>query len=177
MSALRSGLNGYHYLPVGCHLVAALMISGKAASAFFRIPSRLCPAIGCSTMTRAISGTPWSLTSFWIVSAKAEVAMVTVGIPFFSRFSWSTTSQEVQAPQSAGAAITRSGLSLAILPATSSLISPFFEIRKKGRSFRNCFSQKRAWISERTFCTNVLCASLWGDAVREIQWVCRSISL
>jgi len=93
-----------------------------------RIPSKLCPAMGCSTTTRAISFVPCSWISLLIISAKADVTTVTVAIPFFSRLSWSTTSQAVQAPQSAWAAITRSAFSLAILPATSSLMAPFLEM-------------------------------------------------
>jgi hypothetical protein len=44
------------------------------------------------------------------ISAKAVVVIVIVGTPNFSRLSWSTTSHEVQAPQSAWDAITKAGL-------------------------------------------------------------------
>jgi hypothetical protein len=89
------------HLTEGCHLVAAFMTSGYTLSIFFRMPSRLCPAIGCSTTTRDNSGTLCSLSTPFNVSAKWVVVIVTVGTPIFSRLSWSTTSHEVQIPQSA----------------------------------------------------------------------------
>jgi hypothetical protein len=112
----------------GCQIVHAFRISGKAISPFFSTPARLYPAMGCSTTTRDISSTPCSFKDALIKSTKAVVTTVTVGIPFFSKFSWSTTSHEVQIPQSAWLAMTRSGLRWAISAAICSLISPFLEI-------------------------------------------------
>ena len=52
---------------------------------------------------------PWL---FWVPRErvrKGSVTMVTVGMPDFSRLDWSTTSHEVQLPQSHWEAMTRSG--------------------------------------------------------------------
>jgi hypothetical protein len=55
--------------------------------------------------------------------ANSVVAMVTVGMPNLSNSSWSTTSHDVQAPQSAWEAMTRSGLKLANFCANLLLLS------------------------------------------------------
>ena len=65
--------------------------------------------MGCGTVTKHMSVSPWL---FCVPRARVtnwSVTIVTVGTPIFSRLHWSTTSHEVQLPQSHWEAMTRSG--------------------------------------------------------------------
>jgi hypothetical protein len=91
------------YVLAGCHSCVAFGTSGNTDCTFLSIPCRLRLPIGCCTTTRAISATPCSSTKTLNFSSNGEVTMVIVGMPFFSILSWSTTSREVQFPQSESA--------------------------------------------------------------------------
>ena len=66
--------------------------------------------MGWGTSTKAISARPMLSMVLRASERKALVATVTVGIPAFSASDWSTTSHEVQDPQSAWEPMTRSAL-------------------------------------------------------------------
>jgi hypothetical protein len=73
---------------------------GKAVSAFFLISSKEIMPMGCGTIIKLISAAPFPNAVSLAREMNSEVAIVTVGKPILSRLSWSTTSHEVQAPQS-----------------------------------------------------------------------------
>ncbi len=99
------------YVPFGCHSCAAFNASGKTDCTFCCIPWKLRPPMGCGTTRRAVSDIPCCFKRSLNCSSNTEVTIVTVGMPFFSTVSWSTTSDEIQRPQpkSACAAITSAG--------------------------------------------------------------------
>jgi len=66
--------------------------------------------IGWGTSTKAISARPILSMVLRARERNALVATVTVGMPAFSTSDWSTTSHEVQDPQSAWEAMTISAL-------------------------------------------------------------------
>ena len=97
----------------GVQAVAAFTMSSNAASTLALTSSLEIMRRGCGTVTKHMSVRPWL---FWVPRErvrKGSVTMVTVGMPDFSRLDWSTTSHEVQLPQSACEAMTMSGLTLA----------------------------------------------------------------
>jgi hypothetical protein len=108
---------------MGFHSVAAFNISGNRFSAFFLISIGDIIPIGCDTITKQASAAPWLRAVSFANPMNSVVAMVIVGMPNFSRLSWSTTSHEVQEPQSACEPMTRSGLKAAIFFANSLLLS------------------------------------------------------
>ena len=61
-------------------------------------------------VTKHWSRNPFAVCVLRASCKNASVAMVTVGMPLLSRLSWSTTSHEVQLPQSHWEPMTRSGL-------------------------------------------------------------------
>jgi hypothetical protein len=77
------------------------------------------PPRGCSTTTKLIVVPELFNEASLARETKSVVAIVTVGIPAFSNFSWSTTSCAVQDPQSAWDEIIKSGFKAAILAITS----------------------------------------------------------
>ena len=79
--------------------------------------------MGCGTSTKEASWNPSALAVAFARPINPEVTTVTVGMPSLSTLSWSTTSHEVQAPQSPCAPNTRSGFSPANSPAIFLLVS------------------------------------------------------
>ena len=78
--------------------------------------------MGCGTTTKQGSAPSPNAVSR-ANETNSVVVIVTVGMPNLSNSSWSTTSHEVQAPQSAWEAMTRSGLKLANFSANLLLLS------------------------------------------------------
>ncbi len=76
-----------------------------------RISSTEIIAMGWGISTKAMSGRPTLFIVLCPRAIKALVTTVTVGMPSFSISDWSTTSHEVQDPQSPWAPMTRSGFS------------------------------------------------------------------
>ena len=75
-----------------------------------RISANETMPMGWGTSTNAMSARPMLSMVLLARERKAVVATVTVGIPSFSTSDWSTTSHEVQDPQSAWEPITMSAL-------------------------------------------------------------------
>ena len=81
--------------------------------------------MGWGTGTKDISATPWLRAVSLARGKNSVVAMVTVGIPNFSTLSWSTTSHEVQLPQSHWEPMMMSGFRAANVWANCLLLSGF----------------------------------------------------